>query len=151
MNKASKFPLGQVRATPCALEALAESGQDADFFLSRHIQGDWGVVDDEDWRANDEALLDAGAKVVAHDPVAMPEARHRLAERVEYAESNYDALEGSDALCVVTDWNEYRHPNFERIKGMLRRPIVVDGRNLYDPTKMQRLGFTYFSIGRGNA
>ena len=98
-----------------------------------------------------EALLGAGAKVVAHDPVALNEARHRLADRIEYAESNYDALEGSDALCVVTDWNEYRHPNFDRIKGMLRRPIVVDGRNLYDPAKMQRLGFTYFSIGRGSA
>ena len=98
-----------------------------------------------------ESLLDAGARVVAHDPVAMSEAKHRLADRIEYAESNYDALEGSDALCVVTDWNEYRHPNFERIKGMLRRPIVVDGRNLYDPNKMQRLGFTYFSIGRGTA
>jgi UDPglucose 6-dehydrogenase len=98
-----------------------------------------------------EELLEAGASVVAHDPVAMPEARHRLADRIEYAESNYDALEGSDALCVVTDWNEYRHPNFERIKGMLRRPIVIDGRNLYDPAKMQRLGFTYFSIGRGSA
>jgi UDPglucose 6-dehydrogenase len=98
-----------------------------------------------------EALLGEGAKVVAHDPVALTEARHRLANRIEYAESNYDALDGADALCVVTDWNEYRHPNFERIKGMLRRPIVVDGRNLYDPMKMQRLGFTYFSIGRGSA
>ena len=52
---------------------------------------------------------------------------------------------------MVTDWNEYRHPNFERIKGMLKRPIIVDGRNLYDPDKMQRLGFSYFSIGRGAA
>ena len=98
-----------------------------------------------------EALLEAGASVVAHDPVAMTEAKHRLSDRVEYAESNYDALQGSDALCVVTDWNEYRHPNFERIKGMLKRPIIVDGRNLYDPDKMQRLGFSYFSIGRGAA
>jgi UDPglucose 6-dehydrogenase len=98
-----------------------------------------------------EALLGAGARVVAHDPVAMNEAKHRLADRIEYAESNYDALQGSDALCVVTDWNEYRHPNFERIKGMLKRPIIIDGRNLYDPDKMQRLGFSYFSIGRGMA
>ena len=96
-----------------------------------------------------DALLGAGATVVAHDPVAMQEARHRLADRIEYAESNYEALQDSDALCVVTDWNEYRHPNFERIKEMLKRPIIVDGRNLYDPDKMQRLGFTYLSIGRG--
>jgi UDPglucose 6-dehydrogenase len=98
-----------------------------------------------------DALLGAGAKVVAHDPVAMQEARHRLADRIEYAESNYEALQDSDALCVVTDWNEYRHPNFERIKEMLKRPIIVDGRNLYDPDKMHRLGFTYLSIGRGTS
>jgi len=98
-----------------------------------------------------EELLAAGARVVAHDPVAIEEARRRLSDRIEYVETNYDALDGSDALCVVTDWNEYRHPNFERIKGMLKRPIVVDGRNLYDPLKMQRLGFTYLSIGRGDA
>ena len=93
-----------------------------------------------------EALA-AGATVVAHDPVAMTEARRRLGERVEYAPSNYDALPGSDALVVVTDWNEYRHPNLERIRASLKRPIVVDGRNLYDPAKMEGLGFTYLSIG----
>lgn len=96
-----------------------------------------------------ESLLEAGASVIAHDPVAMDEARHRMADRIEYAESNYDALDGADALCVVTDWNEYRHPNFERMKSMLKRPVVIDGRNLYDPAKMQKLGFTYMSIGRG--
>ena len=96
-----------------------------------------------------ESLLEAGASVIAHDPVAMDEARHRMADRIEYAESNYDALDGADALCVVTDWNEYRHPNFERMKSMLKRPVVIDGRNLYDPAKMQKLGFTYLSIGRG--
>ena len=96
-----------------------------------------------------ESLLEAGASVIAHDPVAMDEARHRMANRIEYAESNYDALDGADALCVVTDWNEYRHPNFERMKSMLKRPVVIDGRNLYDPAKMQKLGFTYMSIGRG--
>jgi UDPglucose 6-dehydrogenase len=96
-----------------------------------------------------ESLLEAGASVIAHDPVAMNEARHRMADRIEYAESNYDALDGADALCVVTDWNEYRHPNFERMKSMLKRPVVIDGRNLYDPAKMQKLGFTYMSIGRG--
>ena len=96
-----------------------------------------------------EALLDAGAKVVAHDPVAMPEARRRLGDRIAYAESNYEALEGADALVVVTDWNQFRHPDFERIKTTLARPIVIDGRNLYDPARMAALGFTYRSIGRG--
>ncbi len=96
-----------------------------------------------------DALLGAEAVVVAHDPVAMKEARRRLGDRIRYAATNYDALEGSDALVVVTDWNEYRHPDFGRIKAMLKQPIVIDGRNLYDPTKMASLGFTYLSIGRG--
>ena len=96
-----------------------------------------------------DALLRAGAKVVAHDPAAMHEAKRRLDGRVEFAESNYDALKGADALVVVTDWNEYRHPDFGRIRETLRKPIIVDGRNLYDPRKMESLGFTYLSIGRG--
>jgi UDPglucose 6-dehydrogenase len=96
-----------------------------------------------------ERLLDAGASVAAHDPVAMEEARRRLGDRVEFAENSYAALENADALVIVTDWNEYRHPNFERMRSSLRRPIVIDGRNLYDPFKMRSLGFTYVSIGRG--
>jgi len=97
-----------------------------------------------------DQALDAGAKIVAHDPVAMEEAKRRLGDRVDYAEDNYEALAGADALVVVTDWNEYRHPDFGRIKATLKRPVVVDGRNLYDPAKMQQLGFTYASIGRGS-
>jgi UDPglucose 6-dehydrogenase len=94
-------------------------------------------------------LIAAGATIVAHDPVAIPQARRRLQERVEFAESNYEALRNADALVVVTDWNEYRHPDFERIRTLLRRPLIVDGRNLYSPDKMQKLGFEYYSIGRG--
>lgn len=95
-----------------------------------------------------EDLLDAGATVCAHDPAAMTEAKHKLGSRITYAETNYDALSGADALVVVTDWNEYRHPDFSRVKALLRRPVVIDGRNLYDPAKMTDLGFTYYSIGR---
>ena len=98
-----------------------------------------------------DELLGAGATVVAHDPAAMHEARRRLDGRVTFAESNYDALQGADALVVVTDWNEYRHPDFARIRKSLKQPIVIDGRNLYDPEKMTSLGFTYLSIGRGRA
>jgi UDPglucose 6-dehydrogenase len=98
-----------------------------------------------------ENLLEAGASVVAHDPVAMEEGKRRLGERITFAESNYDAIDGADALCVVTDWNEYRHPNFDRIKSMLKRPIVVDGRNLYDPRRMSSLGIVYHSIGRAQS
>ena len=94
-------------------------------------------------------LLAAGATVAAHDPVAMEEARHRLADRITFTEGNYEALTGADALVVVTDWNEYRHPDFDRIKATLRRPVVVDGRNLYAPDRMAELGFIYHSIGRG--
>ncbi|MGH7671195.1 MAG: UDP-glucose dehydrogenase family protein [Gemmatimonadaceae bacterium] len=98
-----------------------------------------------------DALLDAGVAVTAHDPVAMDEARRRVGDRIRYAETGYAALDGCDALVVVTDWNEYRHPDFGRIKRALKRPIVVDGRNLYDPAKMRAQGFSYASIGRGAA
>jgi UDPglucose 6-dehydrogenase len=93
-------------------------------------------------------LLKAGATVVAHDPVAMEEARHRLGAAIELARDEYTALEGADALAVVTDWHEYRHPDFNRIKAGLKRPVVVDGRNLFPVERMRSLGFTYDSIGR---
>jgi UDPglucose 6-dehydrogenase len=95
-----------------------------------------------------EQLVDEGATVAAHDPVAIHEAKRRLGDRITFADANYDALAGADALVIVTDWNAYRHPDFERIRSMLRSPIVIDGRNLYDPSKMLSLGFTYRSIGR---
>jgi UDPglucose 6-dehydrogenase len=97
-----------------------------------------------------QELLDAGATVCAHDPAAMKEAAHRLGDRIRYAETNYDALTGADALVVVTDWNEYRHPDFERVKQSLKRPVIVDGRNLYDPEKMRELQIIYHSIGRAS-
>jgi UDPglucose 6-dehydrogenase len=93
-------------------------------------------------------LLAAGASVAAHDPVAMHEAKRRLDSKVTLTETSYDALVGADALAVVTDWNEYRHPDFQRIKESLKRPIIVDGRNLYLAPKMRQLGFRYYSIGR---
>jgi len=96
-----------------------------------------------------EALLAAGATVVAHDPAAMHETQRRIGDRIAYAESGYAAAEGADALVVVTDWNEYRFPDFARIKAALRAPVLIDGRNLYDPAKLRGLGFVYRSIGRG--
>jgi UDPglucose 6-dehydrogenase len=98
-----------------------------------------------------EDLLGAGAQVAAHDPVAMPEAKRRLGDRVAFTDTNYDALNGADALAIVTDWNEYRHPDFGRIKSSLRRPVIVDGRNLYSTAKMVELGIKYYSIGRAGA
>jgi UDPglucose 6-dehydrogenase len=93
-------------------------------------------------------LLQAGATVCAHDPASIAEARHKLGDKIAYADTNYDALTGADALIVVTDWNEYRHPDFGRVKESLKHPVIVDGRNLYDPEKMQELGLSYYSIGR---
>ncbi|MDF1503209.1 UDP-glucose/GDP-mannose dehydrogenase family protein [Roseisolibacter sp. H3M3-2] len=95
-----------------------------------------------------ERLLAVGAEVVAHDPAALGEARRRLEDRVALVENGYDALDGADALVVMTDWNEYRHPNFRRMAELLRRPVLVDARNLYDPARMRALGFDYRSIGR---
>jgi UDPglucose 6-dehydrogenase len=94
-------------------------------------------------------LLDAGATIVAHDPEAMHEAKRRLGDRVRFADNAYEALRDADALAILTDWNEYRHPDFERIHSMMRRPLIVDGRNLYTPDKMKQLAFEYHSIGRG--
>jgi UDPglucose 6-dehydrogenase len=96
-----------------------------------------------------EDLLNAGATVIAHDPVAMHEGKRRLDGRIEFAENSYEALRDADALAILTDWNEYRHPDFERMRSLLRRPLIVDGRNLYAPDKMKQLAFDYRSIGRG--
>ena len=98
-----------------------------------------------------DAVLAAGGTVVAHDPAAMEEAKRRIGDRVSYAATNYDALAGADALVIVTDWNEYRHPDFKRMKEALRQPIVIDGRNLYPPEKLASLGFTYRSFGRSRS
>ncbi len=95
-----------------------------------------------------EQVLAAGGTVCAHDPAAMHEARRRLGNSIQFADTGYAALEGADALVVVTDWNEYRFPDFARIKASLKAPVLIDGRNLYDPAKMEKLGFTYRSIGR---
>lgn len=96
-----------------------------------------------------EELLAAGATVVAHDPAAMHETARRIGNTIEYAKSNHEAAAGADALVIVTDWNEYRFPDFAKIKGELRQPVIIDGRNLYNAAKMRGLGFTYRSIGRG--
>ena len=98
-----------------------------------------------------DALLSDGASICAHDPAALEHARGLLGNRIDYAETNYEALVGADALVVVTDWNEYRHPDFDRVKRTLRQPVIVDGRNLYDVEKMRELGVRYHSIGRPSA
>jgi UDPglucose 6-dehydrogenase len=95
-----------------------------------------------------EGLLDAGATVRVHDPEALREARRYFTERVSYHEINYDALDGADALLILTEWNEFRRPAFARMKSLLKQPVIFDGRNLYEPADMAELGFVYHSIGR---
>ena len=95
-----------------------------------------------------EDLLAAGCKVNVHDPEAMEVARGEFGDRVTYCAKNYEALAGADALCVVTEWNEFRHPDFDRVKQLLKTPVIFDGRNLWEPRDMQAKGFTYFPIGR---
>ncbi|HKA34438.1 MAG TPA: UDP-glucose/GDP-mannose dehydrogenase family protein [Candidatus Binatia bacterium] len=95
-----------------------------------------------------ESLLKAGAAIHAHDPEAMGEAKKIFGDRISYFRRNYDALKGADALIIVTEWNEFRRPNFETIKQLLKQPVIFDGRNIYDPDDLRKMGFTYFSIGR---
>ncbi len=96
-----------------------------------------------------EELLECGATVTAHDPVATDVAREwYLGDRIEYAGDEYAALAGADALIVITEWLQYRRPDWQRIKLALAAPIVFDGRNLYDPARMRRHGFEYYPIGR---
>jgi UDPglucose 6-dehydrogenase len=95
-----------------------------------------------------EGLIGKGAKVQAHDPVATHTARRVFGSRVAFCENPYAALEGADALFVVTEWNDFRHPDFERMKALLRQPVVFDGRNVYDPAAMRQRGFTYHAVGR---
>lgn len=95
-----------------------------------------------------EGLLGKGAKVQVFDPVATETARRVLGNRVTYAQRPYDALTGADALFVVTEWNEFRHPDFARIKAALSAPVIFDGRNIYAPAKLKELGVTHYAIGR---
>jgi UDPglucose 6-dehydrogenase len=95
-----------------------------------------------------EGLLGKGARVQCHDPVAESAARRYLGDRVLYAKTPYDALEGADALFVVTEWNEFRHPDFARMRELMRSPVVFDGRNVFNPATMRERGFTWYGIGR---
>ena len=95
-----------------------------------------------------ERLLAAGATVRAHDPEAIKEARKVFGDRIEYSSNQYDILVNADALAIITDWNEYRNPDFERIKASLKNATIVDGRNLYKPKRMSAAGFRYLPLGR---
>jgi UDPglucose 6-dehydrogenase len=95
-----------------------------------------------------EELLRRGGRIEAHDPESLNEARKVFADRINYHRLNYDALEGADALLIVTDWNEFRRPDFARMRQLMKTPVIFDGRNLYELEVMREQGFAYYPIGR---
>jgi UDPglucose 6-dehydrogenase len=147
-----------------AVEAVNESQKRLLFdLISKHFGGDlegkrvalWGLAfkpNTDDMREAPslvliELLLQAGASVRAFDPEAIAECRRHVGERIEYAENPMDALTDADALVLVTEWNEFRRPEFDRIKSLLRQPVIFDGRNIYSRRLLERLGFAYYGIG----
>jgi UDPglucose 6-dehydrogenase len=137
--------------------------------IQRHFKGSlqgkaiaiWGLSfkpNTDDMRAAPslvliEQLLGAGAEVRAFDPVAMPEAKRILGNRkgLSYAADAQAAVQGADALALVTEWQEFRSPDFDLLKSALKQPVIFDGRNLYNPDLLQRAGFAYYGVGRGLA
>ncbi len=132
--------------------------------ISRHFQGRitgkvfavWGLAfkpRTDDMREAPsiviiETLLEQGARIKAHDPEAIDEAQKIFGDKIEYYKIPYDALISADALVIITEWTEFRRPNFERIRELLKKPVIFDGRNIYDPKRMKEMGFEYYSIGR---
>ncbi len=135
-------------------KTLRYLGQD----LRGKIVGLWGLAfkaETDDMRESPtipliEGLLAAGARVQTHDPKATDSARAIFGDRVMYAADPYSAAHGADALVVMTEWLVYRNPDFERVRNLVRRPLLIDGRNLYDPERMASLGFEYHGIGRAS-
>jgi UDPglucose 6-dehydrogenase len=135
-------------------KAFRYLGQD----LSGRIVGLWGLAfkaETDDMRESPtipliDGLLAAGARVQTHDPKATDSARTIFGDRVMYAADPYSAAHGVDALIVMTEWLVYRNPDFERVRKLVRRPLLIDGRNLYDPERMASLGFEYHGIGRAS-
>jgi UDPglucose 6-dehydrogenase len=95
-----------------------------------------------------ERLLDHGVRVVVHDPVAMDNVRQQLGDRISYAKGPQEALADAQALVIMTEWGEFRHPDFADMRAAMDEPVIFDGRNLYDPEEVSAAGFTYYSIGR---
>jgi UDPglucose 6-dehydrogenase len=148
-----------------AVEAVNESQKRLLFdFVQAHFGNDlrgrrmavWGLAfkpNTDDMREAPavvviENLLAAGATVCAHDPEAADECkRHHLGDRIDYAKTPMEALRGADALILVTEWNEFRRPDFEQVKSLLKEPVIFDGRNIYSRKTLEGLGFTYYGIG----
>jgi UDPglucose 6-dehydrogenase len=93
-------------------------------------------------------LIAAGARIKAYDPAAMTEARHKLGDSILYAKDMYEAVIDADALAIVTEWPEFRVPNYKVMAKLMIHKLIFDGRNIYDPSEMKENGFIYYSIGR---
>ena len=98
-----------------------------------------------------ETLRDAGVSIRAYDPAAMEEMKRKIGSAIRYCDNNYEALKGADALLLLTEWNDFRRPDFDRMKSLMKQAVVFDGRNIYDPKVMAEKGFVYYGIGRPGA
>ena len=166
----SSHDVGHVPGLLNAVEAVNARQKEVLFSkIERHFGGAltgrtialWGLAfkpDTDDMReassrALMEALWRAGAQVRAYDPVAAAEARRIYGERADLTLSGnaYEAVQGADALAIVTEWKEFRSPDFERLRELLATPVIFDGRNLYDPHMVERFGLSYYAIGRGRS
>lgn len=95
-----------------------------------------------------EQLLEAGAKIKAYDPAAMHEAKKQLGDKIEYCADPYEAIKGVDAMALMTEWSEFHLPEFNRMSELMKSKVIFDGRNIYDPSELKRMGFKYYGIGR---
>jgi len=95
-----------------------------------------------------QAFLDKNLQVSVYDPVAIENVKKLFKNQLTYAKDPYEVLKEADALCILTEWNEFKQIDLKKVKGLLKNPLVFDGRNMYDPKKMAKLGFSYFGIGR---
>ncbi len=161
--------MAQSRGVPArmmeSVDAVNEAQKDVLFHkIDRHFDGQlkettiavWGLAFKP--RTDDireapalvliDALLAAGAQVRVHDPEALANVREIYGDRLVYCDRPYGALEQADALAIATEWNEFRSPDFEVMRRLMRQPVIFDGRNVYDPARMASLGFTYCGIGR---
>jgi UDPglucose 6-dehydrogenase len=154
LEKAYRFIGGAEHRGAGEVGAAGADGDRPD--LTGKTVGIWGLAfkaETDDMRESPaiplvEGLLAAGARVQAHDPKAIESARAIFGDRVLYAADPYSAAHGADGLVIVTEWLPYRNPDFQRLRGLLRRPLVLDGRNLYQPDRMAQAGFEYHGIGR---
>jgi UDPglucose 6-dehydrogenase len=128
------------------LEAVTQVNAEQRIRFLNKVIGHFGDVSGLDlavW-----GLLSRGARITAYDPEAMREAASVFGDRIRLARNNYDCLQGADGLLLLTEWQVFRNPNFERMKAEMKAPVVFDGRNVYAPGQMREMGFTYYAVGR---